>query len=80
MTPAAAPGATCPSCGQVLEPGARYCDSCGFQLGEVAAVQDEPAAEEKKNLWLPLLMIAWLIIMVAALWFVYGSAITLGST
>ena len=47
----AAAAATCPSCGQPLEPGLRFCQACGAAVGEDAEVPAE-AADEKTQPWL----------------------------
>jgi hypothetical protein len=75
-----APPADCPSCGAPLDANDDpFCQSCGARVGSVpTAAQQE--AYEKPRPWFPLVVALWLLIMVAALYFVYSHALVVGST
>jgi predicted amidophosphoribosyltransferase len=77
---AAREATACPNCGQPLDAAARFCEACGTQIGDPSAELGQPREDEKPRAWFPLLLAGWFLIMVAALYFVYASAITLGST
>ena len=68
--------ATCPACGEPLEPGARFCEDCGYDLesvpegpapgpGPVGGPGPEPAGDDVARPAGPRSPILWLI---AALW------------
>ena len=66
----------CPRCNQVLDPGSRFCQSCGADVGEVSS---PPAIEDEKPrpLWF-VVALAWLILSVLALYFLYSWAFLVG--
>ena len=68
--------ALCPRCNQVLDPGSRFCQSCGAEVGEVSGA---PAIEDEKPrpLWF-VVALAWLILSVLALYFLYSWAFLVG--
>ena len=77
-TPARVP---CPSCGQVPEGESRFCQACGQHLGTGPA--EPPRAEapgEPLRPWFYLVALAWIVVMVAAFYFIYANAFTIGSS
>ena len=66
----------CPRCNQVLDPGSRFCQSCGAEIGEASGA---PAIEDEKPrpLWF-IVALAWLILSVLALYFLYSWAFLVG--
>lgn len=67
----------CPRCNQPLDPGSRFCQSCGADVG---GDNGPPAVEDEKPrpLWFAV-AVAWLILSVLALFFLYSQAILVGS-
>ena len=72
-------GHTCPNCGQPLEGEGRFCQACGAQIVADPVAVAEAEQEEKPRPWLLLVVVLWLIIMVAALYFIFGRAMVVGS-
>jgi hypothetical protein len=72
----------CPNCGEPLGPGtSRFCQACGTQVGaSTVAAPAEPDQEERPRPWFWLVMLCWIIIMIAALYFIYARAIVVGSS
>jgi zinc-ribbon domain len=63
----------CPRCNQTLDPGSRFCQSCGADVGELGSatvIEDE----KPRPLWFAIAL-AWLILSAAALFFLYSQAI-----
>lgn len=76
----------CPSCGHPLEAASRFCQACGAGVTVDSVGADRgPSAEEraepegKLGRWFWPITLLWLVLMVAALWFLYSRAIVVGA-
>ena len=84
-TGSAAPGATaatgpaCATCGQPLGVDREFCEACGARVGASAAVPSQRPDDPARR-WFPAVLVAWLVVMVAALVFLYSHALVVGST
>ena len=79
-TPAAATLPPCPGCGQVPEHESRFCQTCGRELDAGAgAAAGADAPDRRLPPWLIPFALVWVIIMIAAFYFIYEHAFMIGS-
>jgi uncharacterized membrane protein YvbJ len=76
----AGPG-NCPSCGDALNEGDLFCESCGHELDRPTTAGIAPVPEEEPRgrfawLW-PIVAVVWIVLAVLALVWVYGRALVL---
>jgi len=69
----------CPACGEDVARDARFCDVCGFELESPPAGTAEAEADGRAwaVVW-PLVVLAWMILAVLALVWLYESARSVG--
>ena len=75
----AATGPACARCGQPLGVEREFCEACGGRVGASAALPPE-RPDDRARRWFPAVLVAWVVVMVAALVFLYSHALVVGST
>ena len=72
-------GLACSACGQPLSRESRFCQSCGQRVGDQPPARQAATRARRQRGVLIGLTVLWLVIMVAAFYFIYGLAFVIGS-